>query len=158
MTIRMSRDPGAVGGLLAVLMLLLFQEASGQPFQEKLLDLPPAQGSYAEGITHDWLIDSADTQAGVFRDEEGKALILSNGLIARTFRLAPNAATISLKKLKNQEELIRAVKPEAVVEITKDGPAHGPVTFCRHGSLPVPKSRIFSGSTTGAFMRRQAFD
>ena len=105
------------GGLLAVLMLLLFQEASGQPFQEKMLDLPPAQGSYAEGVTHDWLIDSADTQASVFRDEEGKALILSNGLIARTFRLAPNAATISLKKLKNQEELIRAVKPEAVVEI-----------------------------------------
>ena len=37
--------------------------------------------------------------------------------IARTFRLAPNAATVGLDQLISGESLLRGVKPEAIVEI-----------------------------------------
>ena len=46
-----------------------------------------------------------------------KILSLSNGIISRTFRIIPNAATTSFNILSDQEELIRAVTPEATVQI-----------------------------------------
>jgi hypothetical protein len=43
--------------------------------------------------------------------------VLSNGLVRRTFRLAPNAATVGLDNLATGEAILRGVKPEAMVEI-----------------------------------------
>jgi hypothetical protein len=43
--------------------------------------------------------------------------VLANGLIARTFRLAPNAATVGLDNLVTGEAILRGVKPEAIVEL-----------------------------------------
>jgi hypothetical protein len=44
-------------------------------------------------------------------------LRLANGLLARTFRLAPNAATVGLDQLVTGAAVLRGVKPEAVVEL-----------------------------------------
>ncbi len=65
----------------------------------------------------DWLIDDKDSKSAVLHNEAKSELTLSNGIISRTFRLQPNAATISIKKLKQNEELIRAIKPEAIIQI-----------------------------------------
>ena len=65
----------------------------------------------------DWLIDARPFPAHVYRGTAANELVLANGLIARTFRLAPNAATVGLDQLVTGEAMLRGVKPEAVVEI-----------------------------------------
>ncbi len=61
----------------------------------------------------DWLIDPSPAKAGVFSTENPHEVVLANGLISRTIRLAPNAATVSIQNLKTGEELLRGIKPEA---------------------------------------------
>ncbi len=64
----------------------------------------------------DWLIETPDLSATLQSNGE-KEVILTNGLISRTIRLTPNAATVSLRNLVTGEEYIRSVKPEALVSI-----------------------------------------
>jgi hypothetical protein len=65
----------------------------------------------------DWLIDPSPYRAQVQTNADGRELKLSNGLLARTFRLTPNAATVGLDNLITGEALLRGVKPEATLEI-----------------------------------------
>ena len=88
---------------------------SAQSNFENLNALPIIKGTYLEGIENDWLIKRPSEKASLFRNKENNEIILSNGIISRSFRLSPNAATTSLKVLSKQEEHIRAVKPEAIV-------------------------------------------
>src|SRR5512140_3205508 len=48
-----------------------------------------------------------------------KEISLSNGLIRRVWRIAPNAATVALDNLQTGASVVRAVKPEA--ELVVDG-------------------------------------
>ena len=82
----------------------------------ELKDLPEWRGSAVRPAT-DWLLDETPFKAGVFRGAGPNELVLANGLIARTFRLAPNAATVGLDNLVTGEAILRGVKPEAIVEI-----------------------------------------
>ncbi len=86
---------------LAFTLSLLAQESSPP-------DIPVAQV--------DWLIEHPAVNASVAVGDN-KEVILSNGLISRTLRLSPNAATVSLKNLVTGEEYIRSVKPEALVSL-----------------------------------------
>ncbi|MGY0407517.1 MAG: NPCBM/NEW2 domain-containing protein [Polaribacter sp.] len=65
----------------------------------------------------DWLIDSRKTKAQVFRTSNGKDIIISNGLIARTFRVSPNLATIDYMNQMTGESLLRSVSNEGVLTI-----------------------------------------
>ncbi len=69
----------------------------------------------------DWLVDrvSEPVTVTLSSDANGAAqeLILSNGLIRRAFRVAPNAATVELTRLSAGVSVLRGVKPEAVAEI-----------------------------------------
>jgi hypothetical protein len=65
----------------------------------------------------DWLVEQVKTPVTVERREGGKEIVLSNGLIRRTFRLRPNAATVAYDNLMTGASILRGVKPEAVVEI-----------------------------------------
>ena len=73
----------------------------------------------------DWLIttpsESPVQQAGVYRSRAaaGKTdeIVITNGLIRRAFRLGPNAATVAFDNLMTHTTLLRAVKPEALLEI-----------------------------------------
>ena len=79
--------------------------------------------AWAEGDA-DWLIDHRafkaefkKSQAFPFRYE------LTNGLVSRSFYLREKiGATVGLESLSNRESIVRAVKPEAVVEV--DGVAY----------------------------------
>jgi hypothetical protein len=104
---------------LLLLSIFLLNGLSGiaQNWEEQLKQLPQVGGSYENGLQHDWLLQKPTEKAAVFRNEKYNELILSNGIISRSFRLSPNAATTSLKVLSKQEEHIRAVKPEAIISV-----------------------------------------
>lgn len=108
--------------ILITIFIIIFTQpgvnsACGQTYQNKLKSLSVAQGPHVEGPQEDWLIKDPDINAGAFRNEKGNELIISNGIISRTFRLAPNAATVKLDNLVTGESLLRGVKPEANVKI-----------------------------------------
>ena len=92
---------------------------------ESFAQTDPALPHFAEQPRSevDWLIDAAPFEAGVYRTNHGSELVLSNGLISRTFRLDPNAATVGFDNLMTGEALLRAVKPEA--SITVDSVTYG---------------------------------
>lgn len=69
----------------------------------------------------DWLVEPASYRAEVRFDAARQELVLANGLARRTIRLAPAAATVALEDLTTGEHLLRAVGPEARVEL--DGQA-----------------------------------
>lgn len=99
--------------LLFLLSLTAFQ--SNLYAQQNL----PAAPNWPSTSVVDWLLEGSPFVAGVFQSEEPKEIILSNGLISRTFRLTPNAATVGLDNLMTGENILRGVKPEA--EISIDG-------------------------------------
>lgn len=75
------------------------------------IELPLAQPNY------DWLIDNSKAKAGVYQANGQKEIILTNGLIARVFRVQPNLATVDYQNLMTGESLLRAVSNEGSVTI-----------------------------------------
>ena len=74
----------------------------------------------------DWLIDGSSYKSTTQTTHEGKRLELTNGLLRRTFLLAPNAATIALDNLMTGQNELRAVRPEALLVINgKEYPVGG---------------------------------
>ncbi len=71
----------------------------------------------AQVPSRDWLLGRVSARAELHHDKIRNELILTNGLIARKIRLAPNAATVAFDNLVTGEGLLRAVAPEAEVEI-----------------------------------------
>ncbi|MCL5744128.1 MAG: alpha-galactosidase, partial [Acidobacteria bacterium] len=81
------------------------------------LPLLASPGSSGRPIQADWLVAKTAVATAVHRGPHPNDIELSNGLIRRQWRLAPNAATVAFDNLTNRQALIRAVKPEAVIEI-----------------------------------------
>lgn len=81
------------------------------------LELQPEPGAQDHVQRPDWLLNPSPYEAGVYRGRRSDELVLANGLVRRTFRLAPNAATIGYDNLATGESVIRGVKPEAIVEL-----------------------------------------
>ena len=61
----------------------------------------------------DWMIDNTGFKAGITKGASANEIVFTNGLTERTFRLAPAVATVSIRDLVGNRELIRGVKPEA---------------------------------------------
>ena len=81
--------------------------------------LPELTGEAARPVRTDWLVAPTTRKAGVYRTSHPNEIVLDNGLIRRTFRVAPNGATVGFDNLMTRQAIIRGVKPEAVV--TLDG-------------------------------------
>ena len=77
----------------------------------------PLYNKEAERYGGDWLVRAPDAGAAVYRTAHDNEIVLSNGLVSRTFRLAPNAATVALDNLITDEAVLRGVKPEARVAV-----------------------------------------
>lgn len=77
------------------------------------VSLPLPQASY------DWLIHASQARAAVYAGRDGKSIIISNGLVARVFRLTPNLATLDIVNLMTGENMLRAVSGEG--ELTLNG-------------------------------------
>ncbi len=63
----------------------------------------------------DWLVTPFTQKAEVHI--AGKDIVLTNGLVQRSFRITPNVACYDYTNLSNSQQLIRAVKPEAKIVI-----------------------------------------
>jgi hypothetical protein len=72
---------------------------------------------WAQAKDPDWLITPTKKPVRVEKRLNGIEFVLTNGLISRTFRVAPNAATVGYKNLMTGESVIRGVKPEAIVQL-----------------------------------------
>ena len=72
-------------------------------------------------IEKDYLIQEIDqeSQLMVSKSQDGMTgqLVLTNGLVNRSFYVADNLACVSYKNLSNGAEYLRAVKPEAKIKI-----------------------------------------
>ncbi len=94
---------------------------TGSNAQEKVQhfveSLPELSGVYENGVEDDWLVENVAVKSGVFRRADNSEIVVSNGIISRTIKVSPNAATVSLKNLQTGQEYLRGVKPEAIVEI-----------------------------------------
>jgi len=69
------------------------------------------------GKKTDWLITPTTINAGVYRSADKRNIILSNGLVERSFRIAPDFACYDFTNLSNGQQLLRAIKPEARISI-----------------------------------------
>ncbi|SHF39498.1 alpha-galactosidase [Pedobacter caeni] len=65
----------------------------------------------------DWLLNSTSYTAAVKTNEAKKEVTLDNGLVKRTFRIAPDVVCIDYLNQVNGQQLLRSVKPEARVTI-----------------------------------------
>lgn len=67
-------------------------------------------------VQNDWLADPVNAKTDLFRTSEGY-IVLSNGLVSRTFTLQPNVASIGLDEMRNNTSYLRSIRPEAIVVI-----------------------------------------
>ena len=101
--------------LIALTVVFMISTADGSSLTARdTRELPEFN---ATPVETDWLVRPIEREAGVFRTDNSDEIVLSNGLVSRTFRLAPNAATIAFDNLMTGEAMLRGVKPEAIVEI-----------------------------------------
>ena len=61
----------------------------------------------------DWLIDGSTFKAAI--EHDSSSVTLTNGLVSRSFSTSPGGATIGFENIMAGKELLRAVKPEAVL-------------------------------------------
>ena len=99
------------GKFTALLLCVSLNFINGQTASLPTLPEWPAKPA------QDWLLDGSGYRAQVCQGQKPNQLSLSNGLIQRTFLLAPNAATIGFDNLMTGENLLRGVKPEAILVV-----------------------------------------
>ncbi len=98
-------------GKLFLILTLLFSSITINTFSQQ--QLPQYQ---PVAVKSDWLVAPITQKAALFQDKD-KNIILSNGLISRTFSISPDVATIGFDNLMTNQGLLRSVRPEAEVEI-----------------------------------------
>ena len=79
-----------------------------------------APAGMAQTRDGDWLVSSGTGgkwRARVVERPVAQQIELTNGLVRRTIQLSPNATTIDLEHLGTGESFLRAVAPEAIVEL-----------------------------------------
>ncbi|MBE0676010.1 MAG: alpha-galactosidase, partial [Bacteroidales bacterium] len=96
---------------LIMICILICMNSPAQSLQELPL-WNPQQMTFAG----DWLIDGTGAKANLYRTDDNH-LVISNGIVARTFAVTPNGATVGLDLLSGNESFIRSVRPEAEIEI-----------------------------------------
>jgi hypothetical protein len=79
--------------------------------------LPVWDAAKQLNAANDWLIMPETEKAGIYMSQDNKDIVIYNGLVRRSFRLAPNVSCYDFVNLKNGKQLIRSVKTEARVTI-----------------------------------------
>lgn len=109
---------------LAVLSFVLLQcqnvaaQAEDKNLAAQLENLPALTAEASAPAKGDWLVTPVETKTGIFRSGP-KEITMTNGLVSRTWRVAPNGATVGFNNLMTGEAILRGVKPEA--QVTLDG-------------------------------------
>lgn len=66
---------------------------------------------------NDWLVNGEKYIAKIIPSSNGKELLISNGLIERSFRITPNFATTGIENLITEQNYLRSVRPEAQITV-----------------------------------------
>ncbi len=110
-------------GLLFLLCLatpiLAASGESAPTWHAQVQALPQLERAQGWTTQPDWLLDGTPYRAGVYGTDTPDEITLSNGLITRRFRLAPNGATVGLDNHMTGAAMLRGVKPEA--QLVLDG-------------------------------------
>ena len=122
------------------------------------------------GIDRDhWLLGSTphEATARIEERQEGTRLHLENGLVRRSFVLAPNAACYAFDNLMTGASMIRAVRPEATLVVNGNPidvggltgqPNHAFLTEAWLGQMTNdPSSMAFTGYEIGEPVERLAW-
>ena len=113
-----------------------------------LCALPPVAGQRAHAVVGpdeiprnqaDYLVAEVTTQARVYEAQDGRELYLDNGLVRRTFRLTPDAATVAFDDLTTGQSLLRAIRPEASVMLNSIDLAVGGLTGQPNHAFLLPE-------------------
>jgi len=83
----------------------------------KLDRLKTCKRDIVRQVKHDWLIEDLGGNTTVYGIENSNDIVLTNGLISRTFRLYPNACTIAIDNHTTGEAILRAIRPEATIKL-----------------------------------------
>ncbi|MBB6501426.1 alpha-galactosidase [Pedobacter cryoconitis] len=100
-----------------ILVIILLFQASYLLAQDKISTLPLWKDTEETGKKQDWLINSTDKNAEIYRSADSKDIILTNGLLKRSFRIEPNLACIDFSNRSSNQQFIRAVTPESRIMI-----------------------------------------
>src|ERR1700722_7723996 len=92
---------------------------AGINFAQNINSLPEWNAFNNKEFNSDWLITPVAQKAGIYRSENGRNIILYNGLVKRMFCITPNVACIDYENMSSGQQLLRAVKPEAKIIIDK---------------------------------------
>src|SRR5450759_2541814 len=65
----------------------------------------------------DWMVNGEKYIAKIIPSSNGKELLISNGLIERSFRITPNFATTGIENLITEQNYLRSVRPEAQITV-----------------------------------------
>lgn len=80
-------------------------------------NLPVYNNSSEKMYTGDWLVQPVQQKAAIYSSADKKDIILYNGLVRRSFRLQPDLVCYDYTNMSTGQQLLRAVKPEAIVTI-----------------------------------------
>ncbi len=97
----------------------------------ELDELPSLVGPAAQPVQSDYLVHDIQREAAAYQSQDGRELVLDNGLIRRRWRLEPNGACVGFDNLTTGQSILRSVRPEA--RVTIDG-----ATFDVGGLLGQP--------------------
>jgi hypothetical protein len=105
--------------VLCIFLVFLFLQTgiSQNILLQKFNELPVYTSQKAALHESDWLLEKVGYAAAVYKSENGKDLVITNGLISREFRMQPYFACFSFRNLMTPKEMIRAIQPEAQIEI-----------------------------------------
>ncbi len=99
---------------LSLFFFLGFQIADAQTLKwDKRFD---------QAVPEDWLVKPINTKANVYQTEKEGDVVLYNGLVRRSFKVAPNFACYDFQNMSSSQQLLRAIRPEAKLII--DGKEH----------------------------------
>ncbi|MCX7424512.1 MAG: alpha-galactosidase [Planctomycetia bacterium] len=107
----------ALVSLVVSSTVMAVQPARADELAASIAKLPSRAEEAAAPAEGDWLVVPVRRKAGVYRGSCAQEIVMTNGLISRTWRLAPNAATVGFDNLISGESLVRGVKPEVRLQI-----------------------------------------
>lgn len=105
----MMRNVCTIGALLLCSAFIQKIQAQQKPVADN--------GITTRKAASDWLIKPVSDKAEVHISPDKKELVLFNGLLRRSFVVTPAVACVDFRNMSNDQQLLRAVKPEARVTI-----------------------------------------
>ncbi len=105
---------------LYLFILILFSAPivfSQTTSNQRITELPLWNQIAVKEKDKDWLVHPFLNKAGVYKTADNKDIILYNGLVRRVFRATPNLACTDYSNVSNNQQLLRAIKPEALISL-----------------------------------------